>query len=73
MDQTQNMTYVARCKECGRMVAAMSDNPDMLRELADTVRDWIKAGLTVDRVSVEDVREGFAFCICRGNPRLPGM
>lgn len=63
--------YVAR-KKCGCIVAAIIDfeyGDERLREkankaMADSVATWIKAGLAVERVTDEEVREWFQGSPC---------
>lgn len=59
MDETDDvMCYVAR-KSCGCIIAATVDEPDMLKENAKEIARWIRKGYTVDRVTVQHVREHF--------------
>jgi hypothetical protein len=56
-------SYIGRC-ECGEMVAAIVDNPERSREVAKQVSDWIRDGLTIERVTHDVVRSSFSHCRC---------
>lgn len=59
-----NMAYTAR-KECGCMVAAaVDDNRDQVKTIANEVAGWIKEGYTVERVTCDYVRENWRTCTC---------
>ena len=52
------MVYVAK-KSCGCIVAAIIDHPSLRLEIANTLGEWIKRGLTIERVPDEMVRNHF--------------
>lgn len=62
------MAYVGR-KVCGCVCAAIVDDPAHKKEVAEDIADWIKSGLTIDRVSVEYVRENFVGWACPHEPK----
>jgi hypothetical protein len=47
--------YVGR-DEHGCLIALIADIPELKRETAKEVASWIREGLTVTRVTMEDVR-----------------
>ena len=51
-------------KPCGHMVAAAVDTPEYMKHNAQEVAKWMRAGLTVERRPVEDVRIQLQFCDC---------
>ena len=51
-------------KKCGCAVAAVVDNPDHAKDVAKEVADFIKSGLTIERVPVEVVRARLSQCKC---------
>ena len=51
--------YIGINKE-GKCRAAAVDNPEHAKDVAKTVADWIKHGLTVERVTVEEARKRLA-------------
>ena len=53
--------YVA-LKACGCCVAAIVDNPERRQDTAKEVASWLRDGLTVERKSVEWVRETMRDC-----------
>jgi hypothetical protein len=61
--------YIGRCK-CGAIVAACVDTPDRKKETAKDVAEFISDGLTVERMSVEDVRAGDWKCKCPKDMQL---
>lgn len=54
----EKMSYIGR-KSCGCIAATIEDNPAHKREIADTLRDWILIGWTVERVTTEYVLENW--------------
>ena len=62
-NHTTNMAYIAR-KSCGCMVAAAVDEPDHREDTANEIAEWIRAGLTVERVTVDYVRANWRTCAC---------
>lgn len=63
-DATERMAYVGRCK-CGAIRAAAVDEPKYALDTAESVAQFIKDGLTVERIKCEDVRTGNWKCSCR--------
>ena len=55
-------------KKCGCVVAAAVDSPDRPKDVAKDVAGFIRDGLTIERVSVEEVRERFNDCQCDEKP-----
>ncbi len=51
-------------KKCGCVVAAMADLPDHANDVAREVASFIKSGLTIERVSCEEVRVRLTGCKC---------
>lgn len=64
------MCYVAR-KSCGCIIAATVDEPDMQKENAKEVARWMRKGFTVDRVTVQHVRDNFEGRYCPHEPEPP--
>lgn len=58
------MTYIATCPECGRIIAAAVDAPEMRGEVAKEVADWIRRGFPVSRMTCEEARAA-EWCTCR--------
>lgn len=56
-------SYIGRCK-CGAVLAVTADMPDNLKSTAQAVADMIKAGLMIERVPFDYVREHFGGCTC---------
>jgi hypothetical protein len=52
----ERMAYIGR-RECGNCVAAAVDDPGHKKDTADFVRDMIKEGLAVERVTVTEGRD----------------
>lgn len=55
------MAYVAITK-CGCVVATIVDDPRWQDDIATDIADWIKDGLTIERKTVQWVRENLTFC-----------
>lgn len=55
--------YVGRCK-CGSIMAAMVDNPDRKEDVAESVAEFIKCGLTIEQMDVEKVGVTLQLCKC---------
>lgn len=51
--------YIGINKE-GKCRAAAVDNPEHVKDTAKTVADWIKHGMTVERVTVAEARRRLA-------------
>lgn len=69
---SEQMAYVARCA-CGAVVAAVIDDPNYRRDTAREVAAWIRGGLVVERMTVDEAREQWRPCTCEAQPALPGM
>lgn len=54
----ETMSYVGK-KPCGCVVAAVVDDPNHKRDVARTIAEWVKGGLTVERVTHDYVRQNF--------------
>lgn len=66
----QVMAYVGR-KSCGCIVCAIVDVPNMKKEIAEDLSNWVLDGLTIDRVPVDEVRVAFtADCTHKNNKQL---
>lgn len=66
------MAYVGK-KSCGCIVAFVVDEPEYPRDTAREVAEFIRSGLTVERVTVEESRKIVSRCIHRrpdGQPLL---
>lgn len=61
--------YIAK-KSCGCIVAATVDDPEHKEDVAKNVSDWIKDGLSIERVTCETVRQSKLGCHC-GQRRQP--
>lgn len=62
--------YLGR-KVCGCVVAITVDDTDNRKWTADAVAEFIRDGLTVDRVTIEDGRKALNFCQCERQAELP--
>lgn len=70
----ESMSYVAICRGCGRVVAAISDTADTPKRLAKEVGLWLSDNLIVERWTADQVREAGWTCRCRGTQAaLPGF
>jgi len=58
------MAYAGRCPHCGHLCAATVDNPDRADRVARTVAQWIREGLTVERLSQDVARSELHACTC---------
>lgn len=58
-----SMAYVGR-KPCGCIVAAISDKPEIKKDIVRETGKWIRGGLTVEHVSMEYVKANLAPCKC---------
>lgn len=59
--EVKDECYVGR-KECGCFVAAIVDAPEHRKDTAREVAKWIRQGLAIERMSVEDVRQKLMRC-----------
>ena len=65
--------YTGKAK-CGCIVAVVADMPDMPKETAKDVAEFIRGGYTVERVPVEDFRGGPFGCKCaKVKAEQPGL
>ena len=60
-------SYIGR-KKCGCMVAAIVDDGSNLKEVSNTVAEFIVSGLTVERTTVGYVRANLNTCRHKENP-----
>lgn len=60
---SEHRAYAGRCK-CGQVVAVMAITDRHREDLADTAAEWIRDGLSVEQVTVEEAREMFGLCQC---------
>jgi hypothetical protein len=56
--------YIARC-ECGNVVGAIVINTRHQDDVAATVAEWIRDGLSVEQVTVKEAQAQFATCKCK--------
>lgn len=59
---TEIIWAYAAFKACGCMVAATVDRPELRKATARGIAQWIRRGLTVERVDVERVRKELLRC-----------
>ncbi len=59
-DEAQIMCYIGR-KSCGCVVAATVDEPQYREDVAKDIADWLRSGLTIERVTVEYARQNLNF------------
>jgi hypothetical protein len=59
----ESMAYIGK-KSCGCIVAACVDNPEHKREIARNLAEWIRDGLTIERVTCDFVRNCKFGCDC---------
>jgi len=63
-------SYVGRCKCGGVLAAASAIKPDGctrakgLHYLGQTLTDWLRQGLTIDRMEDAEIRRVFGDCSC---------
>ena len=70
----EHMSYIGRCKGCGRVVCAVIDNPDHAKRVAKEVAKFIRYNLIIERVESAYVRENFQSCACgkkKASAQLP--
>ena len=65
------MAYVGR-QECGCIIAATVDNPAHKNHVANDLAEWVRDGLTIERLTLEEAREQFG-CKCVEQLELDGM
>ncbi len=56
----ETMSYIGR-KSCGCVVCAVVDDPTRTKDTAKHLASWVKAGLTIERVDNDYVREHFTW------------
>lgn len=56
-----DMAYIGR-KACGCCVAAAVDKPEHRKDTAKHVAQWVRSGLTIERVPVDDARKALKKC-----------
>jgi len=59
-----NKAYAGRCVECGEVCAIMAIDDRYRKEIANEIGDWVRDGLQVELMTVEEAREAFASCTC---------
>lgn len=62
MSDTEHMAYAGYCKECGRMVAAVVDDPNRPRDVAKSVAEFMRGGVRIERLTCQAVREAAWMC-----------
>ncbi len=65
------LSYAARCK-CGVIVAATLISSRRHKENARDVAQWIRAGLSIEQLTPDEVRAQFGECTCRGGAERDG-
>lgn len=66
-----DLPYVARCQECGRIVAMASAEMPR-RDLAKSLAAWARDGLSIERSSKEDaIAETWGHDGCKWDRRTP--
>lgn len=59
--------YVARCRNCGRIVEAIADDADNRLQIAQLVGRWLRRGHQVDRLFTSHAQEVDQWgCVCEG-------
>lgn len=66
----ERMCYVGR-KACGCLVTVAVDKPQWKRETAKSVAEWMRDGLTVERMTVADVQAAKLGCIHGDDEKKP--
>lgn len=56
------MAYIGREADCGCVTCVTIDNPDHKREVAKDVAQWVRWGMTVERVAADEARQMFTSC-----------
>ena len=64
----ERMAYVGRC-ECGHIVAAAMDEPAYRKDNAMEIARWMRSGLTIERMDVDEVRTYLHSCTCPAKAR----
>ena len=63
--------YIGRGK-CGCIIAVTTDVPDMRKETAADVAEFVRGGLSVERVTLDDFRRMPFGCKCPKQPDPQG-
>jgi hypothetical protein len=53
--------YIGR-ESCGCVTCVTLDDPGHKREVAKDIANWVRWGMSVERVAVEDARSAFTTC-----------
>jgi len=61
--------YIGREENCGCVTCVTLDVPDHKTDVAKDIARWIRQGMTVERVPVEDARSAFTSCPHRAKPK----
>jgi len=64
----EEMAYGARCRVCGYLCAATTDNLEHPERTAEHLAEFVREGLIIERVSSETIREEFHRCMCPSPP-----
>jgi hypothetical protein len=56
----------AGLKDCGCLVAVVVDEPSFKREVGEAVSEWIREGLTILPMTVEEANQRLKPCQCGG-------
>lgn len=59
---SEQFAYVAIRRQCGCMIAAIIDSPEMKDTIPTQIARWYRLGMTVERVSDERVRQELKRC-----------
>lgn len=59
--EVRPMAYAGR-DTCGCVVAVTVDEPKRREHVAATVAEWIRDGLAIERVTIEEARQLFTIC-----------
>lgn len=56
--------YTARCPNCGVVIGAAVSDGEHLEDTANTLADWVRDGLVIERTTVGEARQVFDRCTC---------
>ena len=59
----QVFAYIGR-EKCGCVTCTVVDSPEFRKDTARYVARWLREGMDVERVSVEEARQLIKFCRC---------
>lgn len=62
-DTTERMAYLAR-RWCGCCVAVTVDNPEHAKDVGKLLSEWVRDGLTIERIPVKAVQQGDILKAC---------